>query len=115
MFTGVPSSWSLEMQAGCWVLGAAGERSGASVESPGDAEEKWSSLPRLPAQGALLTPPSYTAASGPCVLVNLPEFKILAPHFAIFWPILGLLLWRVPAKSQEVPWIRSAGGQDPST
>ena len=77
MFTGVPSSWSLEMQAGCWVLGAAGERSGASVEllgdvvlvwsveSPGDAEEKWSSLPRLPAQGALLTPPSYTAASGP--------------------------------------------------
>ena len=103
------------MQAGCWVPREKGVVLVWSVESPGDAEEKWSSLPRLPAQGALLTPPSYTAASGPCVLVNLPEFKILAPHFAIFWPILGLLLWRVPAKSQEVPWIRSAGGQDPST
>ena len=46
------------------------------------------------------------------VLANLLEIKILA-HFVNFRPILGLPLWQILGKNQEVAQMRSARGQEP--
>ena len=108
MFTGMPSSWSLEMQAGCWVPREKGVvLVWSHQEMPRKNGHRYRGCQHR-GHSSQLHCRLWTLV----VLVNLPEFKILA-HFVIFWPILCQLLWQVLAKSQEVPWIRSARGQDP--